>query len=216
MDSTHEPPLASYPPAPWRSGGTMWIALLPTTRPVPVPEGLTPVGKDRLVLMVIRYRTGTLCYDELIIGRLVRHNRRVGVWVHAIWVDSAASLWGGRQIWGVPKQLATFTWRERGVLMKDDAGMRISIEFGRSSTWSVPTPFVAPAFGLLLGQLQFFRGAGRGRLRTSRVRLVSWPAGLPSVRTGLARAAHLDKFQMVVGAPRELTGAMTDTHRTGR
>jgi hypothetical protein len=161
--------MTPYPPAPWWSCGTMWIASLPTAGPVPAPAGLASIGGNRLVLTVARYREGTLSYNEVIVGSVVRRGGRVGVWVHAIWVDSPESLWGGRRIWGLPKQLATFTWRDRGLVMEAEAGQRIDIRFEGNPRWSARVPFVAPAFGMLGGKLQFFHGIGHGRLRMVRL-----------------------------------------------
>jgi hypothetical protein len=204
--------MTPYPPAPWNSRGTMWIASLPTAGPIPVPDGITAIGGNRLVLMVVRYREGTLRYNELIVGSVVRHRGRVGIWVHAIWVDSQESLWGGRRIWGVPKELATFTWRDRGVVMRADNGLRIDLRFSGSPRWSARLPFIAPAFGVLGRRLQSFRGTGHGRLRLVKVRPLVWPAELPRLRagTGDVPAVWLHDFRMVVHAPKELPHVVTE------
>jgi hypothetical protein len=83
----------AYPPAPWRLSGE--LTLIPA-----LVRGRSPGG-----LMLVNYRAGTLTYNELIVfsGWTWR-----GFVVSHIYVDSEASLWGGREIWGLPKQLAEF------------------------------------------------------------------------------------------------------------
>jgi hypothetical protein len=75
-----------------------------------LPDGLVPLlNPNWLVLTIARHLEGT-CYNEFIIGALVRRAVRAGIHLHAIWVDEEASLWGGRHIWGIPKERATFVW----------------------------------------------------------------------------------------------------------
>jgi hypothetical protein len=67
-------------------------------------------------MYVGRYGPGsTLEYSELIAGVVVRRGWRIGLRVTHIYVDSEASLEGGRAIWGLPKELAEFDWSEAGV-----------------------------------------------------------------------------------------------------
>ncbi|MFC0542464.1 acetoacetate decarboxylase family protein [Kutzneria chonburiensis] len=160
----------------------MWIAPL-------------PVGGPRMVLAVVRYREGTLSYNEVFVGSVVRRGFRVGLWVHGIWVDSVESLWGGREIWGLPKELATFTWRNRGLTMTAQDG-RLDVRFSGSPRWSARVPFVAPAFGL---GSRFFYGIGHGRLRLARLEV---SADLPCLRTSAeVPALWLNDFHLVVRAP---------------
>jgi hypothetical protein len=50
-----------------------------------------------------------LAYDELMSTVLVRRRRRVVPTITHIWVDSLESRDGGRALWGIPKELATFS-----------------------------------------------------------------------------------------------------------
>ncbi|WP_019143650.1 acetoacetate decarboxylase family protein [Aeromicrobium massiliense] len=105
----------AYPPEPWHLTGrgliTTWRvpvgavpALPPGTRPLPLGPGHTAA-----VTMLVDYRPGgDLSYRELLAGVLVRVGRRPALSVTDIWVDSEASLAGGRALWAVPKQLASF------------------------------------------------------------------------------------------------------------
>lgn len=57
----------------------------------------------------VSYRPGgVLVYDELMSTLLVRRGWRVLPTITHIWVDSPASRDGGRELWGIPKQLAEF------------------------------------------------------------------------------------------------------------
>ena len=49
-----------------------------------------------------------LTYDEIMATVLVREGWRLRVSITHIWVDSPASRDGGRELWAIPKDLATF------------------------------------------------------------------------------------------------------------
>ena len=116
-----EPP--PYPPAPWRLRGTLWAGLFRAEAPVVLPAGLRHLlGSRWLVVLLVRYLDGTLIYDELVVGSPARRGVRIGLFAHRIWVNNAASVHGGRGIWGLPKEMATFAWCENGVQVRDDAG----------------------------------------------------------------------------------------------
>ncbi len=57
---------------------------------------------------------GVLSYRELLTAVLVRRGGRSLVSITDIWVDSEASLRGGRELWGIPKDLATFDVERAG------------------------------------------------------------------------------------------------------
>lgn len=66
-------------------------------------------GKALVGVAFARYEPGgVLAYDELLAAVLVRHRGWLRITVPAIWVDSPASLAGGRELWAIPKALATF------------------------------------------------------------------------------------------------------------
>ena len=98
------------PPPPWLATGQCgW-----PPRPPPVGSRFRLTfppwaARGRLVIALARFR-GTLSYDEFAVGSLVRRGTRGGLWCQRIWIDDAASLWGGRRLWGIPKQLARFDW----------------------------------------------------------------------------------------------------------
>ncbi len=96
----------AYPAAPWRMVGSLWLSLFRLRDAVdaPRPAGLYGVA-------FVSYTEGSpLTYSELLVARPVRterHGRRVTI--TDIWVDSPASVAGGRELWAIPKGLADFT-----------------------------------------------------------------------------------------------------------
>jgi hypothetical protein len=109
--------MSGHPPAPWRLRGPAVIvpALVPMERArehVPERAAVIPVvpGGTLGGLVSVTYEHGsTLSYNELVvICGLARVGARVGFWVSHIWVDDERSVSGGREIWKLPKELATF------------------------------------------------------------------------------------------------------------
>lgn len=127
--------MAWFPPPPWLLRGS---------------AVLVPAAAGRRGLLLAAYGDGaTLAYHELIVfGGVRRAGLRVGWEVAAIWVDSAASRDGGRAIWGLPKQLATFRWSEGRVSVADRDGSAIVVanvqSFGDAR---MPLPLVPAVFG---------------------------------------------------------------------
>lgn len=124
----------AYPPEPWQLRGqlhlTIWrvaASALPA-----LPSGLRPIrlGSTTLVGTAwVDYEPGgMLTYRELLATVLVRHGARPMVSITDIWVDSEASLRGGRQLWGIPKEFATFDVERRRA----------------SQHWAAETPDSAP------------------------------------------------------------------------
>jgi acetoacetate decarboxylase len=109
----------SYPPAPWHLYGTALQSLhaidLATARQfVPIDFDLVSVlpGKTIGGLYLSVYEANsTLQYHELIVApALVRYQGKIGAWISHIYVDNPQSVEGGRNIWGLPKQMADFSW----------------------------------------------------------------------------------------------------------
>lgn len=98
----------AYPDAPWRLRGQLWVSLFRVSgdsgradgRPSGRPGGLYGAA-------FVSYEPGSdLTYSELLVARPVSRAR---VEVTDIWVDSPASMAGGRELWAIPKQLGDFT-----------------------------------------------------------------------------------------------------------
>ncbi|MBG0562784.1 acetoacetate decarboxylase family protein [Actinoplanes aureus] len=107
-----------YPPEPWHLRGQMFLSvfLLPRRRLPQLPpvldasvRPLTIGGRGVVGAAWVKYEPGgVLHYQELLSAVLVHERGRPRVSITDIWVDSVASLQGGRRLWGIPKELAEF------------------------------------------------------------------------------------------------------------
>jgi acetoacetate decarboxylase len=89
--------------------GSLWLSIFRLPEPV---DDLRPAGVYGAAF--VSYEEGSpLTYSEFLVARLVdpdasgRSGRRVSI--TDIWVDSPASVAGGRELWAIPKGLADFT-----------------------------------------------------------------------------------------------------------
>ena len=169
------------PPTPWIMSGRMFMGLFRLDQDgqdgqdslAALPARLAPVLAGHRVVAVIRYCEGTLRYDELIIGRLARYGRKLGLFVDHIWVDSRESVAGGRRIWGLPKELAEFSWAGDRVTVRDAQGELATLTVNQRPAWLPTVPMRAPGFGQRDGQLLFVLGRLQVRLRGASLRLES-------------------------------------------
>ncbi len=168
--------MTSYPPAPWDLAGQLWMGLFRLhAGVVPVPPGAKRLLGPRWMLLVfVRYLDGVLRYDELAFGVPIACGRHFGLWVDRIWVDSEPSLWGGRRLWGVPKELARFDWQEDSVTVVDAGGHIVTLWLDRTAARLPECSFAAPGFGQIDGQLVAARGRVCGRLGRGGLRIVAW------------------------------------------
>jgi acetoacetate decarboxylase len=95
----------SYPPAPWHMVGQLWLSIFRVTE---APGGVRQPGTYGAAF--VSYEPGSpLTYSELLVARLVdagSYGKRVSI--TDIWVDSPASVAGGRELWAIPKGLCDF------------------------------------------------------------------------------------------------------------
>lgn len=100
------PSSTAYPPAPWHMVGQLWLSLFKMPEPV---DELRPAGLYGAAF--VSYEPGSpLTYSELLVARLVPAPGGTGrrVSITDIWVDSPASVAGGRELWAIPKGLCDF------------------------------------------------------------------------------------------------------------
>jgi hypothetical protein len=104
-----------YPPEPWHLRGQMYLSifLIPAGLLPPLPAALrgtmrpvTVAGRAVVGAAWVRYEPGgTLSYRELLSAVLVHERGRPRVTILDIWVDDVRSRDGGRELWGIPKEL---------------------------------------------------------------------------------------------------------------
>ncbi|MFC6064061.1 acetoacetate decarboxylase family protein [Streptomyces ochraceiscleroticus] len=179
------PSSTDYPSPPWRARGELWMSVFRSREALTLPCDLTPVGdRHTLIVLLVRYTEGSLRYDEFAVGSLVRKGRHAGVLCHRIWVDSAASLNGGRQLWGIPKELATFSWNDRTVEIRGESAPIATLRVGPHSRWRIPVTHVpSVGFGQIATDRTLLIGRIAGHLGTSRITPTAWHDCLPALNT---------------------------------
>jgi acetoacetate decarboxylase len=199
----------SYPPAPWRLQGyglqTLHLMDIDRVRHL-VPAHLQIFsclpGKTLGSLYVGRYEAeSTLNYSELIVVPALIHNQgKVGVWISHIYVDNPDSIVGGREIWGLPKEMAEFEWEDKKAIVRQ--GDRALCEL--RSSWQLPGiehPIQVPAFSLVNQQLSAFSGKGKVKWQGAGVDL-QIPAESPLPDLGRAwGAVRLSALDLQVESP---------------
>lgn len=189
----------SYPATPWDMVGQQWLSLFRLREPV---DERRPAGVYG-VAWVAYEEPSPLTYGELLVARLVDpdvdgvtpsgHGRRVTV--TDIWVDSPASVAGGRELWAIPKGLCDFTYEAvtRGPLSHtqwsaSSGGVPIaSARFADLSRVALRVPFSGgtwqpPIDGGTKPKSADLRGSGRalpcrGRWRFDPAGPLGWLAG---------------------------------------
>lgn len=110
--------MTTYPPEPWHLGGELLVsAFLVPTREVPgarLPDGRRPIRWGRRALVGVAFihyaAGGVLQYEELLVA--LQSLPGPVVTIPLIWVDSAESRAGGRELWSIPKELGRFARQE--------------------------------------------------------------------------------------------------------
>ena len=169
-----------------RCAGTWFEA--PDAQVVPVAPGLTAGG-----LIAVTYEQGsTLTYSELVVSTaLVRAGRSVGGWISHIWVDSEQSVNGGRSIWKLPKELASFRHDPPARRFEASADgvtlLRVAAAAPRFRS-PVALPAVVPVVSGTAGSHWFTFGRSGLRAGAARVR-VEIPPESPLAALGMRPAA---------------------------
>lgn len=107
--------MTEYPPEPWHLAADACISMwrVPVDELPALPAGAEPLllGKQAAVFTAwIDYlSSGQLSYHELLSCVAVR-GRGLAASITDIWVDSEVSRAGGRELWGIPKDLASFAF----------------------------------------------------------------------------------------------------------
>lgn len=206
-----------YPSPPWRLRGWAYQTIQPVAISavrllVPCALRIVPVwpGKTLGCVVVASYERGsTLAYHELaVLPALVWSGGRLGFWVSHMYVDSPASVAGGREIWGLPKELAEFTVEERAsgrsITVRQGNRALCTLHVADSGPWGARLTLPLSAFGMRNDQLLFFAGEVRSRLGLVATRVEIPPDG-PLARLGLNRpwrGLFHEDLDLLVRAPK--------------
>ena len=131
----------SYPSAPWKLRGyaiaSLHLLNIDRIRHL-IPSELEIMspwpGKTLGCVYLSDYGSGSVLeYSELIvIPALVGYRGTVGGWVSHIYVDNPDSVAGGREIWGLPKELAEFTWEnDHRVTVRQNHSLLCSLNYNQ-------------------------------------------------------------------------------------
>jgi hypothetical protein len=147
-------------------------------------------GKTLACIYAAQYGPGSvLAYNELIVAAaLTRFGRHYGFWISHIYVDSPASLAGGREIWGLPKELAEFTWESRPqnrVTVRRGTQLLCALGYGKP-LWLWRQPVALPNLSTLGRGVLLYRGTWRSRFGLAAVQ-VDVPPDSPFAGLGLGR-----------------------------
>jgi len=183
---------------------------------VPAALRLAPVLPRHalgIVLLGLYGEGSTVRYAELagMVGPVLGGGAPAAL-VHAMYVDDARSCAGGRELWGVPKELARFRWRPGAIEVSDAAGAPLLRAVWREPRIRFPLPVAAPFLGALHGAVRRGRVAGTWRLAPARVAL-EVPPGSPlatlwSDGPRLAAVGRLDVQAHVMRPARQASAPM--------
>ena len=130
--------MAHHPPPPWHLFGELIVV-----------HALVQARALGGVLLA-NYTSGTLVYRELIV---FSHATARGMVVSHIYVDDEQSLSGGREIWGLPKELADFEYTPTRFAARQNGGTLLEAAIRRRPgriPLLIPAPIVSDA-GATLG-----------------------------------------------------------------
>ena len=206
----------NYPPPPWKLQGfaIQTLHLIPTKRAIEfVPKEMEIVsvlpGFTLAGLYLSYYESGSVLeYNELIVvPALVRYAGKVGASISHIYVDSEASVAGGREIWGLPKEMATFTWENNSLIVRQRDRSLCHFNYQRGalgfSSWWRQKLSGSVISGLESSKRLFFTSHFTVQIKTIRGDL-EIPPNSPFVNLNLGRpqlTIKLDRLDLLAGVP---------------
>ncbi len=171
-----------YPSAPWTLYGralqTLQLVEIEQARPLIPPElqiiSVWP-GKTIGGVYLASYGPGSVLeYNELIVvPALVNYSGKIGFWISHIYVDNPDSVAGGREIWGLPKELAEFDWKQgkQGQIVVRQSARQLCSFYYAQQTWGWRQQFTVPSFSALGTDLLSFQGRVKSRVGLTSARL---------------------------------------------
>ncbi|NET89044.1 MAG: acetoacetate decarboxylase family protein [Kamptonema sp. SIO1D9] len=161
----------TYPTAPWQLKGyalaNLQLIDVAKARPL-IPDNFEIIsilpGKTLGGVYISNYSgDSSLKYSELIvIAGIVNYANKFGGWVSHIYVDNSDSVAGGREIWGLPKEIAEFSWEtgnkyEKQVSITQGSRQLCTLKYNFQGL-TVPVWFPFPSFGRLNEKILLFLG----------------------------------------------------------
>ena len=201
----------TYPQAPWTLQGYAFqtLQLLDVDRVrllIPFELNIISVlpGKTLGGVYLSYYGTGSvLKYSELIaIAGFVSYAGKFGGWVSHIYVDNSDSVAGGREIWGLPKELAEFNWQDNRVTVRQ--GNRILCHFNyNQQSFGWKQQLGASSFSTLGSNLLIFPAELEARLGLVSSKL-EIPVESPFAKLNIGQpllTVHAEHMRLKVDAP---------------
>lgn len=204
----------SYPSAPWLIKGyaiyTLHLVDIAKARPL-IPAELDIIslwpGKTLGGVYISNYGAGSVLeYNELIVvAGLTRYAGKIGAWISHIYVDNLDSVAGGREIWGLPKEMADFTWENSDKnRVKVQQGDRLLCSLSYSQPlFTLPQKILAYNFSGLSTELLCFEAQAQFNLglisSTLQVTAESPFHNLNFGKSGLS--FYLDKLNLLADVP---------------
>jgi acetoacetate decarboxylase len=223
--------IMTYPPAPWNLYGNA----LQSFHLIDLESAKALVPSDLEIVSVLPGKTlgglylsvyephSTLSYHELIVvAALVRYRGIVGSWISHIYVDHPASVEGGRNIWGLPKEMADFTWNDHSAPgrhnIKVAQGTRLLCQ-AQYSQGGLPLSFwgkskvTGNVFGSLAQDILAFQGNFETRLKWIQCQLTI-PSESPFAALNLGHpwmTVQMQDLHLTANAP-TVAGQWTSEH----
>lgn len=201
----------AYPQAPWTLQGyafqTLHLIDIDSVRPL-IPSELEIIsmwpGKTLGGVYLSYYSSGSVLeYSELIVvAAVLGYKGKFGSWISHIYVDNPDSVAGGREIWGLPKELAQFTWEENRVTVRQGNQTLCNLNFNQQG-FGWRQRLGASTFSAMGSDLLLFPSKIEARLGLVSSKL-EVPADSSFAQLNLSQpwlTVHSNQMRLVVGAP---------------
>ena len=201
----------SYPQPPWTLKGyafqTVQLLDIARVRPL-IPAKLNIVsvlpGKTVGGVYLSQYSSGSVLeYSELIIiAGFLSYKGKFGGWVSHIYVDNPDSVAGGREVWGLPKELAQFDWTGNSVTVSQANRVLCKLDY-QNQSFGFPLKLSASAFSCKSNNLLMFPASVESSfgLVSSKLEI---PSTSPFAALNISQpilTVHSDRLNLVVDAP---------------
>lgn len=206
----------TYPPAPWTLKGYAFQTLQLVNIEQAcnfIPSELEVIsflpGKTLGGIYISCYESGSLLkYNELIVvPGFVRYQGKIGAWISHIYVDNQDSVAGGREIWGLPKEMAEFSWNNGNVRVSQKDRELCSLNYQKGlfnlSTWW-QQGLNGNSFSGLDSELLFFESKFKTQIALIQGNL-EIPQQSPFVSLNLDKpwlTLNLKKLKLIAGIPK--------------